>query len=221
MPRSNRFDNIEAFGTPEAALRRIQEKYLRYFAPGGAVLDLGCGLGLFLELLQSHGFQPHGLDLDPDRAARSGARVGCEVACADALRYLAGKTGAFDGIFASHVIEHLCPGDAERLIALSQAALRPGGTMVVITPNCTARQVITEAFWLDTTHVRPYPLALLRKIMERSGLDVIAAGEDPDTRGRQTPVDALVRRARRLFIGRTLDRFEHAAGAVYIVGRKQ
>jgi cyclopropane fatty-acyl-phospholipid synthase-like methyltransferase len=216
-----RFDNIDAFGIPEEALRRIQEKYVRFFRSGGKVLDIGCGRGVFLEILARHGFQPYGLDIAADRVECSRQRAQCEVVCAGALPYLSDKTEFFDGIIASHVIEHMVASETESLIQKAHAALKPGGVLVLVTPNSTSRHVITEAFWLDTTHVRPYPLQLLQKMMGSTGFQVVSSGEDDGTRGRQTPVDALVRRFRRLFIGRTLDEFEHGAGAVYIVGRKQ
>jgi SAM-dependent methyltransferase len=216
-----RFDNIDAFGIPEEALRRIQEKYLHYFQSGGNILDIGCGRGVFLEILARHGFQPFGLDIAADRVECSRQRAQCDVVCAGALPYLADKFEFFDGIIASHVIEHMEAPDAESLIRKAHAALKPGGVLVLVTPNSKSRQVITEAFWLDTTHVRPYPLQLLQKMVGLSGFQIVSSGEDDGTRGRQTPVDALVRRIRRLFIGRTLDEFEHGAGAVYIVGRKK
>ena len=37
-----------------------------------------------------------------------------------------------------------------------------GGKLVVVTPNVADLWTMTEAFWLDLTHIRPYPLPLLR-----------------------------------------------------------
>jgi hypothetical protein len=59
--------------------------------------------------------------------------------------------------------------------------LKPRGKLVIITPNPENLQVITCTFWLDLTHRRPYPLMLLKALLEESGFKIEDAGEDSDT----------------------------------------
>jgi hypothetical protein len=63
-----------------------------------------------------------------------------------------------------------------RFFDLAQQALRPGGRLVIVTPNVADLWTMTEVFWLDTTHVRPYPILLLKKLCEEAGMQPIASG---------------------------------------------
>ena len=50
----------------EAAQSSLGERFATAFAPGGRVLDIGCGSGRDLAELGRQGFQPFGLDGTPE-----------------------------------------------------------------------------------------------------------------------------------------------------------
>jgi SAM-dependent methyltransferase len=171
-------------GGETQAVARYQGRYVRVFPPAARVLDLGCGEGVFLQLLRESGRGGLGVDNHPADVARARAR-GLEVVEQDALAYLGAAHEVFDGVFCAHLIEHLAPADAVRLLEGARDALRPGGRMVVITPDPRDLEVLAERFWLDLTHVRPYPLALLVPLLAALGFAVLEHGNDPrSARGR-------------------------------------
>ena len=55
--------------TYEAALRRVSVE------PGSRVLDVGCGVGVFLRLVAERGGEAHGIDASEDLIAFAGARL--------------------------------------------------------------------------------------------------------------------------------------------------
>ncbi len=54
-----------------------------------------------------------------------------------------------------HVIEHLPAASLDRLVRLAWRALRPGGVLILETPNPLSLVVAARNFWLDPTHRRP------------------------------------------------------------------
>ena len=72
---------------PEEVIRAKQGRYLPYFKNTGKVLDLGCGRGEFLELLQAEGIAAAGVELNPEMAALA-RKKGLEVIEGDGLDYL-------------------------------------------------------------------------------------------------------------------------------------
>lgn len=164
------------FGGTEDQVRRIQKRFLRYFANCEVVLDLGCGRGVFLELLKDKGKQ--GLGVDDAKEAIDACRIKgfTQVYQDDAIRFLTGKRAKYDGIFCSHLIEHLQYEDALRLLELCSEALKSAGTLVLVTPNPCDLQVLSEIFWLDPTHKRFYPLPLLKAMLKQSGFTTVGQG---------------------------------------------
>ncbi len=160
------------FSVTESQLAGIQRRFLRYFRPGTAVLDAGCGRGEFLELLTKAGIRATGCDDSEEAISRCREKGLTDVFQADVLEYLRRTAKAFDGIFCSHVIEHMEVARAREFLRLVCAALRPGGVLVIVTPNFGSLDVATEIFWLDPTHVRPYPAPLLAAMCEDAGFTV-------------------------------------------------
>ncbi len=158
----------------EPGLKAWHTPYADAFRGCADVLDLGCGPGYFLDLLRERGIRGVGIDLDPAMVRAAQAR-GHDARAGD-HRTVATFAEAFDGIHLSHVIEHLWGDDAVGLLEASAAALRPGGLMIVRTPNWGNATVRHGGFWLDHTHKRPYPLELLAKIAGDLGLTVARAG---------------------------------------------
>jgi len=140
-------------------VRRYQLKYADIFLPGETVLDVGCGSGIFLELLQERQVNAMGIDTSPE-VVRNGVMKGLHIERGDALSYLKKKKTKYDGIMLSHIIEHLTPADLINLLELASKRLNPNGRVIVITPNFKDIEVATSTFWLDITHIRPYPLPL-------------------------------------------------------------
>jgi SAM-dependent methyltransferase len=165
------------FGGTEDQVRRIQKRFLRYFADCKVVLDLGCGRGIFLELLREKGKQ--GLGVDDAKEAIDACRTKgfTQVYQDDAIRFLTGKRAKYDGIFCSHLIEHLQYEEALRLLELCSEALKPAGTLVLVTPNPSDLQVLSEIFWLDPTHKRFYPLPLVKIMLQHFGFAVVQQGK--------------------------------------------
>ena len=97
----------------------------------GRILDMGCGIGYFLEEAERRGWEAHGSEFEP-RAVEivRGKGLRCLQAPlhADSL-----EPGSFDVITAFEVVEHLREPQAEA--ATIAAALRPGGLFYCTTPN--------------------------------------------------------------------------------------
>ncbi|MGD0782622.1 MAG: methyltransferase domain-containing protein [Candidatus Aminicenantales bacterium] len=167
--RYERFENRHR--GPQEDIRRKQEGYLGFFRPGGAVLDLGCGRGEFLELLRERGFRGRGVDLNAQMIGLCRDK-GLEVRQADILEALAAAPdGSLDGIFSSQVIEHISAAHLERLVELAFAKLTPGGSVVLETINPASVFALVQVYFLDLSHRLPvHPLAL-RFLLESAGFE--------------------------------------------------
>jgi hypothetical protein len=44
--------------------------------------------------------------------------------------------------------------------------------LLIVTPNPEDLAIISEIFWLDPTHVRPYPALQLRSMLHSAGFEV-------------------------------------------------
>jgi 2-polyprenyl-3-methyl-5-hydroxy-6-metoxy-1,4-benzoquinol methylase len=163
------------FGGSPKHVRRSHRRFIRWFRGQSPVLDVGCGRGLFLQLMRECGIEGLGIDTNLDAVAACRAQ-GFEACVADALDFLASQRQRFGGVFCSHVVEHLPFEDTRRLFGLCRGALRAGGILVVLTPNSGDLRVMGETFWLDPTHVRPYPIKLLRALAEEAGFEVEETG---------------------------------------------
>ena len=155
-------------GGEEEIRQRIQV-YLPRLRKAAPVLDLGCGRGEALALLQEEGVECRGIDSSAAMVRRSSQR-GLRVEQGDLLEALAGvEPGSVGGIVSFHVIEHLPPEAVDRLVRLAFAALRPGGLLLLETPNPLSVSVTARSFWLDPTHVRPVHPETLRASYESAG----------------------------------------------------
>jgi O-antigen chain-terminating methyltransferase len=163
----------ERFRGTEESVRERQRFYLPYFQECGNVLDIGCGRGEFLELMRDSGVPARGLDLDEESIAVCRSK-GLEAEAGDVFVWLANEhDGAFDGIFASQVIEHLTPAQVPRFVRLCASKLRTGGVLAFETPNPECLAIFATHFYLDPTHQRPVPPGLLVFYLEEYGMGAV------------------------------------------------
>ena len=132
-------------------------------------LDLGCGRGEWLELLTENGLAAKGVDLDQGMLLACQER-GLDVSQTDALDYLRDSpAGAYGVISAFHLVEHVPFEYLRQMISESLRALKPGGLLILETPNSENLVVGSSSFYLDPTHRRPIPALLLNFIAEYAG----------------------------------------------------
>lgn len=159
------------------ALLDVLRWYLPYFEGFSRVLDIGCGHGEFLQLLQAHGHEAVGIDIDPAMVATC-QQLGLTAYEGDAGAWLAGQQAQFDAIFSSNVIEHLDAQQVQTWIRQAYGALRPGGMLLIGTPNPESLIVQFHEFWRDPTHVRLYSRQLVEFFFADAGFDNIQNGNN-------------------------------------------
>jgi len=169
---------------PDPRDREIARRYFRpfvqHFRDCREVVDVASGQGHFLELLGEAGIRGTGIELDRELCAQSRQR-GLAVVEGDFFQVLAGMpAGRFDGAHASHIVEHFPPERVAELFGLLHAVLMPGAPLVILTPNIANLRRAAGDFWRDPTHVRPYPVSALSKLLQRSGWSIVASGEYTD-----------------------------------------
>lgn len=206
---------LSEFYGSEKQLREYHSRFLPFFAATPSnlpILDLGCGSGVFLELVRAQGRSGRGVELAAE-AIEIARGKGLDVAQDDALHFLETQSVAtHSAIYCSHLIEHLNYADAGRLLAECHRVLAPQGRLIVITPNPVSLDVISETFWLDPTHVRPYPLPLLKRMMLRAEFEILSSGHDdpPGLPRRSLP--------RRLFLRALLGK-HYGAMNTFVIGQ--
>lgn len=163
-------------GSPDL-VRSRQEEYLADFAAlagsEAMVVDIGCGRGEWLRLLGEKGIRAVGVDTN-GTFIRMCLESGLKAELADAAVYLDRLDEAsIAGVTAFHVAEHLDPSALMRLVDSAYRAMRPGGVLVLETPNPTNLTVGAANFWSDLTHLKPlFPQTLAFLVHQRGFIDV-------------------------------------------------
>jgi 2-polyprenyl-3-methyl-5-hydroxy-6-metoxy-1,4-benzoquinol methylase len=137
--------------------------------PQMPVLDLGCGRGEWLEVLAENSLI--GIGVDSNEACIDECRGrGLTAELSDAIEYLRRKPSESQGgITAFHVVEHIPFGVIIELLDEALRTLKPGGILILETPNPGNLLVGSNTFYLDPTHIRPLPSDLLRFMIESRG----------------------------------------------------
>lgn len=117
-----------------ANFRRVAAR-IEALAPPGRLLDVGCGAGVFLSLMQRRGWRVAGVEPNLALARELRVRRGLDVH-AGGLDEIPDGWGPFDVVTLFHVVEHLADPAAglERVRSL----VRKDGVVVVVTPNVEA-----------------------------------------------------------------------------------
>jgi 2-polyprenyl-3-methyl-5-hydroxy-6-metoxy-1,4-benzoquinol methylase len=160
----------EVFRGSEDRIRAQHQRYAQRFAGAqGEILDLGCGRGEFLEAAREAGLAARGVDLSEEYVALCTAK-GLIATRANMFEYLESLPDReLGGVLCSQVIEHLPPHLLPELIRLLADKVRPGGLVAIETPNPECLAIFATHFYIDPTHTRPVPPALLCFYLQEAG----------------------------------------------------
>ena len=119
------------------------------------LMDLGCGRGEWLGLLNEQGWQAEGVDINKVMV-QDCVNKGLSVVQQDVISYL--KQQSSDSILAVtafHIIEHIPFASLLSLFEESIRVLKPGGLIIFETPNVENILVGSHTFYHDPTHRNP------------------------------------------------------------------
>jgi len=163
--------------TPESVLTQGLGQIDAKFGPliGKEILDYGCGAGSLSHVAIKCGARPVGVEPNPN--ARKAIRRAGLFPAYGSLEALQNDRGEspFDFIFLWEVIEHL--REPWRELAKLRKLLRPGGRIVISTPNASGlRARLLRRRWhnyTNPTHFYYFAPASLRLALGTSGFEEI------------------------------------------------
>ena len=149
-------------------IRERQRPYVDDFREHEPVLDIGCGRGELVGLLNDAGVSARGIDADADMVAYAQGE-GLDVQQADVVAYLAAlDDGTLGGVFMGQVVEHLPPAVLVRTLELCASKLRPGGVLIAETINPLSPLALRN-YYADLTHAQPLVPETLELLSRQAG----------------------------------------------------
>ncbi|WP_409273371.1 class I SAM-dependent methyltransferase [Pseudomonas sp. KCJK9111] len=137
--------------------------------PECRAVDVGCGRGEWLETLIENGFDATGVDLDEGMLEACQARS-LPAEKAEAVAYLQSlPSESLTVLSGFHIVEHIPFEALKALVSEANRVLKPGGLLILETPNAENLIVGTQNFYLDPTHERPIPHMLLEFLVKFCG----------------------------------------------------
>jgi len=165
----------ERYYAPREVIKALRRQYLPFakpiadLYPGAPTFDAGCGRGEWLELMNELELSPFGVDLDEGMLSAC-VELGLPAQRGDAIAYLETLPNDSHAIVSAfHVVEHITFDHLRTLVAEALRVLKPGGLLIMETPNPENIVVATSNFYLDPTHQRPIPSMLLSFVAEYAG----------------------------------------------------
>lgn len=134
------------------------------------VLDIGCGRGEWLQILQNNGYSSAvGIEINRAMVDHCSSK-GIKTIQAEALSYLKEQERDSVGLItAFHIVEHLPFSTLADFFKESLRVLHPGGMLMIETPNPENLRVGAFTFYYDPTHRHPLPCRTLKFLAEWVG----------------------------------------------------
>ena len=155
------------------------DHYLRGWLPerrDARIADLGCGDGRLLYLLSKRGYgNLTGVDVS-EAQTRIARQVADPVLTMDAADWLRECDEPLDLVLAIDLVEHLTRNEALEFLDLCAARLRPGGRLILQTPNGQSPFAGAVRHG-DITHEQCFTPSLLAALLERAGLTGVETRE--------------------------------------------
>ncbi len=165
----------------------------------GVIVEVGAGVGTQLSVAKARGWEVLGYDINPDCTEVAQRLHHVEVRCEDFLDL---EREAFaDVILMNQLIEHV--PDPRPFLAASRRALRPGGLLVMSTPNWNFAKPLVWAskragirmpeidHIKPTQHIRLYRPSTMQALANNLGWDMVGLIDNPTdllgNRGRLHP----------------------------------
>lgn len=182
---------------------RMWKKRLRKLKPTrkpGSLLDVGTGIGQFLDLARPLYSSVHGTEVSTAAIAIARERYGLDV-FKGTIHQLAAQHGCFDNITLFHVLEHV--PDPREVLSACHSLLAEEGVLVIAVPNEVAslrgfvKRVLTQLGFrkhqpgklglplirldgsISEVHLSHFTPRVLRYLLETTGFSVISTTLDP------------------------------------------
>lgn len=144
-------ENADTFvaGTQNADMSQQYGFFLKYLAPGGRLLDLGCGSGRDSAYFSSLGFQVTAVDGSEELCKRVRQNYAIDAQCLrfEELSY----AGEFDAIWACASLLHVSKENMPQVMQRVSAALKPDGILYASFKYGNRERVCNGRFFNDYT----------------------------------------------------------------------
>ncbi len=139
----------------------------------GRMLDVGSGIGSFVNEMKQQGWEARGLE--PDADARKIAKDLYKLELGDTSEFYQLPFAYFDAITLWHVLEHV--HDLSRYIQQLKALLKENGKLFIAVPNYTAADAsVYKEYWAAydaPRHLYHFSPRSMQTLMEKNGLKVL------------------------------------------------
>lgn len=156
--------------------------------PNAQAVDLGCGRGEWLELMAETGYDIQGVDLDEGMLEACHQR-GLNAQTGEAIQHLQTLPDQSQTVVSAfHLVEHMPFDQLQELVMQAMRVLKPGGLLIMETPNPENLVVGTSNFYVDPSHEKPIPPLLLSFLAEYAGFFQVKTLRLQESKGLRTKV---------------------------------
>ncbi len=158
-------------------IKRYQAAGLLHLKETPAVLDIGCGMGCFLDLMRAQGWKTFGVEPSPSAARHAKEKLHLNVF--EGMLEEAELESQWDVVTLWYVLEHVPHPD--QILDRVSRLLRPGGLIIIRAPNQNAgidlilNKLGLKNFFLinPPRHLFDYSPKTLSRFLEERGLEVL------------------------------------------------
>jgi 2-polyprenyl-3-methyl-5-hydroxy-6-metoxy-1,4-benzoquinol methylase len=170
-PRYDRF--IGRAGDNSSERWRDRREAITKHKSSGAILDLGCSSGAFLETLKGRGWELFGIEMSEGAAKQATARSGAKVFVGDILDAPFAPS-TFDVITCFDVLEHVY--EPRKVLEKVRQWLKPGGIFYVLVPNIECGEArLFKSYWYGLElprHLSHFSPRSLKYVADSVGLNI-------------------------------------------------
>jgi ubiquinone/menaquinone biosynthesis C-methylase UbiE len=150
------------------------EQFVALIKPGGRLLDVACGPGMFTKYFLEKGFQAEGIDLSSEMVSIAKKNVPKADFQEMDMRQLDYPDQTFDALLVAYALIFIPSQETAHVLAEFKRVLKPGGKLLIICQEGEGDHEEKEPMKPEATlYVNFFSINILKELLESTGLKVI------------------------------------------------